>query len=265
MFSADTYTAIAIFDIDGVIRDVSGSYRRAVADTVEHFTDAYRPTPADIDQLKSEGCWNNDWQASQELIYRYFEAQGQGRSQIALSYDELVNFFQQRYRGKAANPEQWDGYIAQEPVLAERVYFDQLQQTQIAWGFFSGATQGSARYILERRIGLTQPVLVAMEDAPGKPDPTGLFQTVTQLEAQGVTAGLPAVYAGDTVADMQTVQMARQHQSDRRWIAVGILPPHVQYAADYATAYRQKLQTAGAEIVLDTVTQLTAPLIHQLI
>jgi HAD superfamily phosphatase len=61
-----------VFDIDGVIRDVAGSYRRALADTVEHFTAGnYRPTPEDIDLLKSEGIWNNDWEASQELIQRY--------------------------------------------------------------------------------------------------------------------------------------------------------------------------------------------------
>ena len=69
-----TSATIVVFDIDGVVRDVSGSYRRAIADTVEYFTtQAYRPTPLDIDQLKSEGVWNNDWEASQELIYRYFE------------------------------------------------------------------------------------------------------------------------------------------------------------------------------------------------
>ncbi|MFE4104938.1 TIGR01548 family HAD-type hydrolase [Almyronema epifaneia] len=265
--TAHTAKAIAVFDIDGVIRDVSGSYRRAVADTVEHFTAAaYRPTAEDIDQLKSEGCWNNDWQASQELIYRYFETQGQTRSQLALSYDELVDFFQRRYRGAdLENPDQWDGYISQEAILAEQVYFAQLSHDQVAWGFFSGATQGSASYILERRIGLRQPVLVAMEDAPGKPDPTGLLKTVTLIEQQGILPGLPVVYAGDTVADMQTVQAAQAQKGDRRWLAVGILPPHVQHAADYAATYRQKLQAAGAAIVLENITQLTARLIHQLI
>ena len=54
--------AIAVFDIDGVIRDVTNSYRRAIADTVEEFTNQqYRPTMQDIDDLKSEGTWNNDW------------------------------------------------------------------------------------------------------------------------------------------------------------------------------------------------------------
>ncbi|MFN7499873.1 MAG: TIGR01548 family HAD-type hydrolase, partial [Dolichospermum sp.] len=75
---------IVIFDIDGVIRDVSGSYRRALSDTVEYFTgQAYRPTAMDIDHLKSEGIWNNDWEASQELIYRHFVSQGQQREQLS--------------------------------------------------------------------------------------------------------------------------------------------------------------------------------------
>lgn len=48
-----------------------------LADTVEQFTQgAYRPSPEDIDQLKAEGIWNNDWEGSMELIYRYFESQG---------------------------------------------------------------------------------------------------------------------------------------------------------------------------------------------
>jgi HAD superfamily phosphatase len=42
-------SAMVIFDIDGVIRDVGNSYRRALADTVEHFTQGeYRPSQADI-------------------------------------------------------------------------------------------------------------------------------------------------------------------------------------------------------------------------
>ena len=68
-----TRLAIAVFDIDGVLRDVSGSYQRALADTVEKFTDGqYRPTDDEIDTLKGEGLWNNDWEASQELVYRFF-------------------------------------------------------------------------------------------------------------------------------------------------------------------------------------------------
>jgi HAD superfamily phosphatase len=233
-----------VFDIDGVVRDVSGSYRRALADTVEHFT---------------------DWEASQELIFRYFEAQGQERSQSTLAYSTIVQFFQSRYRG--TDPQNWNGYICEEPLLMGAAYLESLTEAGIAWGFFSGATQGSARYVLEKRLGLSDPVLIAMEDAPGKPDPTGLFLTLDRLNC----AGCPVIYVGDTVADMYTIVQARQQEKERSrlrvpgatWFAVGVLPPHVQETEERKSAYRETLKQAGAEIVLDNVQDLTPKLINQ--
>ena len=271
---SDGTNAIVVFDIDGVIRDVGGSYRRALADTVEQFTNgAYRPSPCDIDALKAEGRWNNDWEASQELLYRYFEAQGRSRSvseresravtatdPIKLDYDELVAFFQSRYRGP--DPTHWTGYICQEPLLLQPTYLDQLTQAGIRWGFFSGATTGSARYILEQRLGLRSPVLIAMEDAPGKPDPTGLVQTVRLLNGSGAA---PVIYVGDTVADMQTIARARQVQPDRRWFAVGVLPPHVQETDATKQAYIATLQQSGAQVVYDNVQELTVGAIEGLV
>lgn len=40
---------------------VGNSYRRALADTVEHYS-GWRPEGDKVDALKSEGIWNNDWQ-----------------------------------------------------------------------------------------------------------------------------------------------------------------------------------------------------------
>lgn len=254
--------AILVFDIDGVIRDVGNSYRRALADTVEHFTEgAYRPTHADIDTLKSEGIWNNDWEASQELIHRYFEALGQGRSQLSLDYDTLVRFFQGRYRGP--DPDHWTGYICQEPLLLEASYLEQLTQAGMPWGFFSGATRASARFVLETRLGLSAPVLVAMEDAPGKPDPTGLYATVEALESG--SPNLPVIYVGDTVADMQTICRAREQHPQRVWVGVGILPPHVHQPTDYAISYGHRLLESGASVVLANIQQLTPDRIDQLL
>lgn len=259
--------AIVIFDIDGVIRDVGNSYRRALADTVEHFTQGvYRPSQADIDKLKEEGVWNNDWEASQEFTYRHFEQQGKPREQLDLSYEAIVDYFQRRYRGTDLdNPDCWNGYITQEPLLLQAAYFQQLTAAGILWGFFSGATQGSAHYVLEKRLGLQAPVLVAMEDAPGKPNPTGLFQAVAQLSSASLPVIYPVIYVGDTVADMYTVSQARAQQPDRPWIGVGILPPHAQTPADYATDYVQKLEQAGAAIVLNSVEQLDPAQISQLL
>lgn len=252
---------ILVFDIDGVVRDVAGSYRRALADTVEHFTHkAYRPTPEDIDRLKSEGIWNNDWEGSQELVYRYFESQRQSRDSIALDYNQLVAFFQSRYRG--THPENWDGYITTEPLLLQPSYLEQLTTDNIAWGFFSGATKGSAKYVLEKRLGLKNPVLVAMEDAPGKPNPTGLFATVNQLD--GDNENTPVIYVGDTVADMYTIAKAKEEQPQRLWIGVGVLPPHVQSNSSQSKAYAAKLKEAGAVEVLANVEQLNRAKVEEI-
>lgn len=256
--------AIVIFDIDGVIRDVGNSYRRALADTVEEFTNgAYRPTAVEIDTLKGEGIWNNDWEASQELIYRYFELQGQARSQLNLDYESIVAYFQTKYRG--TDPVNWNGYICDEPILASLEYFASLTAANIPWGFFSGATRGSASYILERRLGLTAPVLVAMEDAPGKPDPQGLFMAIAKLGLQHEKIdSLPIVYVGDTVADMHTVLNARTDRPERHSIAVGVLPPHILAEASQIDSYRQSLIQAGAAVVIDNVSELTPELISSL-
>jgi HAD superfamily phosphatase len=268
MTTAMTTTAIVVFDIDGVIRDVGNSYRRALADTVEQFTQgAYRPSQADIDALKTEGIWNNDWEASREFIYRYFEKQGHDRSQLDLNYDAIVSFFQQRYRGpNPEDPDSWTGYICQEPLLLQPSYLEQLTASGIAWGFFSGATRGSASYVLERRLGLTAPVLVAMEDAPGKPDPTGLFAAVQKLQTRyQLESQIPVIYAGDTVADLQTIEQARSLQPSQVWIGVGILPPHAQQSPSYAATYAQRLQQAGATIVLPNVELLSPAQIFALV
>ncbi|WP_036476629.1 TIGR01548 family HAD-type hydrolase [Myxosarcina sp. GI1] len=255
----DKLTAIVIFDIDGVIRDVGNSYRRAIADTVEHFTsNAWRPTLDDIDLLKSEGIWNNDWKVSQELTYRYFESIGKLRSEIALDYPEIVNFFQGRYRGK--NAECFDGYITQEPLLISVDYLQKLSDRAIGWGFFSGATRGSAEYVLKKRLGLEETVLVAMEDAPSKPDPTGLFAAIAQIN---FNSSCPVFYLGDTVADMYTVVRARQIRAQRDWIGIGILPPHVQSSSSKKTAYTETLVEAGATAVFDNVEEFNVKAMEQ--
>ncbi|MBD2484252.1 TIGR01548 family HAD-type hydrolase [Planktothrix sp. FACHB-1365] len=257
-------TAIVVFDIDGVIRDVGGSYRRAIADTVEQFTNgAYRPTLTDIDALKSEGIWNNDWEASQELVYRYFEAQGKTRTDISLNYKQLIDFFQSRYRG--LDPEQWTGYICSEPLLCTPNYFQNLTENQMLWGFFSGAMRDEALYVLQGKLNLGSLVLRAMEDVPGKPDPTGLFEVIAELESEE-NEQTPVLYVGDTVADLYTVTQAKQLQPDRIWVGVGVLPPHIQQAdLERRQAYQQNLEKAGATIVLNKLEELTPDKIKELI
>ena len=250
-----TPNAMVVFDIDGVVRDVAGSYRRAISDTVEYFTQGqFRPTPKEIDDLKAEGCWNNDWEASQEFITRFVKAQR--NAETLPNFQAIVDFFQLQYRG-----ENFSGYIQNEPLLMSQAYLAELSRGGVLWGFFSGATQGSAGYVLEQRLGLEHPVLVAMEDAPGKPDPAGLFQAIILLAERHHCAGdltvafnFPIVYVGDTVADMQTVARAKHLHPMQQWVGVGVIPPHVQGRLPYT----QLLKGAGAIAVLDSVEQLTS-------
>jgi HAD superfamily phosphatase len=258
--NSPTPKAMVVFDIDGVVRDVAGSYRRAICDTVEHFTQGqFRPTPAAIDDLKAEGCWNNDWEASQELIARF--AKAQRNAETLPDFQAIVDFFQAQYRG-----ENFSGYIQNEPLLMSQAYLEGLTRGGVLWGFFSGATRGSAGYVLEQRLGLEHSVLVAMEDAPGKPDPAGLFQAIALLAARHsfgadltVSLNFPIFYVGDTVADMQTVARAKHLYPMQQWVGVGVIPPHVQERLPYA----QLLKGAGAIAVLNSVEQLTSDYIDR--
>ena len=246
---------IVAFDIDGVIRDVAGSYRLALSDTVEHFTaGGFRPTPIEIDILKGEGIWNNDWEASLELVYRYFEGLGKSRVDHPVSYEAIVAFFQSKYRGEMVDGA-WTGYLAGEPLLVDRSYFENLSSAGIRWGFFSGATAISARFVLEGRLGLESPLLVAMEDAPGKPNPAGLFETMKRLNA---APDETVVYVGDTVADMTTIVRAREQDLGRSFLAVGSLPPHVVTGESAVrVAYEANLRSAGADTIVSSVREIT--------
>jgi HAD superfamily phosphatase len=246
--------AVMLFDIDGVIRDVGGSYRRALAETVQHFS-GWRPDPTTIDNLKAEGRWNNDWEASQELLRR--RGLG-GPDQPPLpDFDDLMVVFSGFYFGgdPAGDPADWQGFIGSEPLLVQPSFFTQLSAAGVSWGFVSGAEPPSARYVLEQRLGLEQPPLIAMGDAPDKPDPTGLLRMADQLlRARGVAglgAGAPAVaYLGDTVADVLTVINARRSCPQQQFLALAVAPPHLHGDAAARAAYEAKLHEAGADQVL---------------
>ena len=226
-----------------MIRDVAGSYRRALQDTVAHYS-GWRPTPTDIDGLKAEGSWNNDWDASLELLRRHGGAMP--------SRDDLIAIFSGFYFGgdPDGDPADWNGFIGDEPLLVDRAFFDALSAQGIRWGFVSGAEPPSARFVLEQRLGLIDPPLIAMGDAPDKPDPTGLIRLAEQLARGEQPAWIG--YIGDTVADVHTVVNARQQRPDLSWQSLAVAPPHV---AD-VEAYHRLLRDAGADRIVGTTRDL---------
>ena len=249
-----------LFDIDGVIRDVGGSYRRALAETVHHYS-GWRPEPQQIDSLKAEGSWNNDWLASLELLRRHGLGAA-GRPPLP-DFEALVEVFSNFYFGgdPEGDPNQWRGFIGSEPLLVDGGFFANLSDAGLAWGFVSGAEPPSARYVLQHRLGLRQPPLIAMGDAPDKPDPSGLMQLARQLSTRDLGAEAPPVaYLGDTVADVLTVVQARQTCPRQHFLALAVAPPHLHAQPDARRAYEARLLQAGADAVIPHTTAVLSAL-----
>ncbi|MFM8524041.1 MAG: TIGR01548 family HAD-type hydrolase [Cyanobacteriota bacterium] len=253
--------AVLLFDIDGVIRDVAGSYRRAIVETVHHFC-GWRPAPAVIDALKSEGCWNNDWEASLELLRRNHP--GTDGQPPLPAFADLVAVFNSFYFGgdPEGDPAHWRGFIGDEPLLVDRRFFEVLSAADVAWGFVSGAEPASARFVLQRRLELADPPLIAMGEAPDKPDPTGFLRLAGSLlgpSGLGATAP-PVAYLGDTVADVLTVTGARQRHPEQSFLSLAVAPPHL-HDDPARSAYETNLRQAGADHLLRQTADLSPALL----
>ena len=232
---------------------MAGSYRRAIVETVRHFS-GWAPQSAVIDALKGEGRWNNDWHASMELLRRH------GTDPLP-GWDRLVAVFSDHYFGgdPEGDPALWSCFIGSEPLLVDAPFFVALSGRRIAWGFVSGAEPPSARFVLERRLQLMAPPLVAMGQAPDKPDPTGLLALAATLARVPLGAGAPPVaYLGDTVADVETVRRARLEVPGQRFEALAVAPPHLQQAGLEAERlrYEDQLRQAGADRILASTRQV---------
>ena len=109
--------------------------------------------------------------------------------------------------------------------------------------------------MLEQRLQLDTPPLIAMGDAPDKPEPRGLIQLSNSLLQDN--AGGTVAYLGDTVADVQTVVNARTACPERHWISLAVAPPHLQPGSPERQAYEQQLRDAGADHILPETRSAT--------
>ena len=249
---------LILFDIDGVIRDVTNSYRLSVQRTVFKFCN-WEPSTYDIDELKNEGIWNNDWDLSLELIKRFIN-----KNKLSLklpSRNDVINNFEKLYFGCSPNENyvKWSGFINNEKLLVDKIFFDFLTLNKIKWGFVSGAELPSAKFILEKRLSLINPPLVAMNDAPDKPNPEGFLMLANKLLVEDFGPNCPpVVYVGDTIADIQTIINAREFYPTQRFISVGIAPPHLKTAENIQikSIYESKLKAAGADFIISSVIDL---------
>jgi len=249
---------LILFDIDGVIRNVENSYRLSLKKTVYKFS-GWEPSYIDIDNAKNEGIWNNDWDLSLELIKRYIN-----KRNLKLEIpqrDSIVKCFEEFYFGADPNKDSkyWSGFITNEELLVEKNFFDSLQRNGINWGFVSGAESASAKFVLEKRLGLKSPPLISMGDAPEKPDPKGFINLSKKLLGNKLGASnIPIAYVGDTIADINTVINARKEIPSQKFISIGISPPHLHLKSRFKerNSYEKNLRNAGADLILDSINDL---------
>lgn len=215
-----------LFDVDGVLADVSGSYRRAIVLTADSF--GVRLTPRDIDAAKAEGNANNDW----VLTHRLLDRRG-----VSASLSEVTARFESLYHGGDGTP----GLSASERLIPERALLERLA-ARLPLAIVTGRPRADCEFFLDR-FGLRDlfRAVVCMEDAPLKPDPAPVRLALKQL---GISA---AWMIGDTPDDVNAARSAGV-------IPIGVPPPPPTDEPDGAT--HAALMRAGAARVLDSLNEL---------
>jgi HAD superfamily hydrolase (TIGR01548 family) len=280
----------ALWDMDGVLVEVAGSYRQAIIDTAaafgvkgewdfgacpaHHNPPPLSPTPGgggavthgDIDAVKAAGNANNDWVVTHRLIAAARGAStgaesaagvGVGGSAAAPvpTLAEVTARFERLYQGDgtAAAP----GLKATEKAL---VSVDTLLAVKARCRGGMAVVTGRPRKDAEEAIvrygwGGVFDAVVTMEDAAAKPDPAPVLLACARLaeKAGADGAAAEAFSPGHAVMLGDTVDdIAAAARAGAT--GVGVFPPDKAPGAgggdERSAALRDKLVGAGAQRVL---------------
>ncbi len=223
--SAKSRPEILVFDVDGVLVEVSGSFHRSIIDTVRHFT-GRRVSYREIHEWKNRPGYNDDWRLTTDWICSL------GRQ---VKYEEVKRKFQEFYWGSDG-----DGNVQRERWLVTPARIARWAK-KFELALFTGRTQQELRYTLERSRSRNHfRHIVTMDDvARSKPAPDGLLQILN-----GRDPGM-ALYLGDNIDDAMAAREARVP-------FVGVLPPRSE-------ARRQRgarLRDLGALGILHCINEL---------
>jgi len=207
---------VLVFDMDGVLIDVSESYRETIAQTVAHFTGA-AVTREQIQELKNQGGWNDDWKLSHHMVTQ---------AGVDVPFEYVREHFQKLFLGGLIERERW---IA-NPGTLERL----SEKFQLA--VFTGRPRAEAQLSLGRfATGLSFDPIVAMEDVVNhKPHPEGLLRIAGS-----------AFYVGDTVDDARAGRAAKVP-------FIGIAAPSNPTYIDLVFLFQEE----GAYAIVDDINYL---------
>lgn len=210
-----------IFDLDGVLADVSRSYRAAIIETAAAF--GVEVTSEMIGEAKAAGYANDDW----DLTRRLCRTAG---ADVPLQM--IKDRFEKVYQGNGSTP----GLKREETPLLDGDTLAALAG-RLPLGIVTGRPRTDAVEFLERfDLGEFFSAVVTREDAPMKPDPGPVRLALARL---GVDR---AWMLGDTSDDLVAAR------------AAGVVPIGVVAPGDDPT--RAKKALSHAAMVLDTTAQI---------
>ena len=193
-----------LLDMDGVLAEVSQSYRAAILNTCSHFLgrEGVVTTQA-VSARKAAGGCNNDWVLSRDLIAEHWSAQGGDGACPSLA--EVTARFELLYQG--------DGLAGGDPGLAsleslipcKGLLRELRRRCPARMAVVTGRPRSDCLFFL-RLHGLESlfDALVCMEDCPPKPSPQPVLLACSLL---GVSPS-SAVLAGDTPDDVRAALAA---------------------------------------------------------
>ncbi len=216
---------VIVFDMDGVLVEVSESYREAIRETVRHFTGDLVSHEL-IQDFKDQGGWNNDWL----LSHRFITDRGK-----RVEYADVVEYFNAIFLGKNG-----DGLITREKWMPQPGLFQRLSE-RAALAIFTGRAKYEADVTLARYAnGIRFDPIITDECVTNpKPAPDGLYLIREHYPDKHIW------FLGDTVDDARSARSAGVP-------FIGVSMPHNSRHAEIA----KSLRSEGAFAVLDDINQL---------
>lgn len=180
----ETPRKMIAFDMDGVLVEVTESYRETIVQTVKHFSGKTIERAA-IQDYKNQGGWNNDWLLSQKIL---------ADLGMEVEYQTVIDAFQKLFFGPNGN----DGLMQREVWIDTTDTLARLNQ-KYDFSVVTGRLRDEAQMTLDRfATHLTfNPVIGDDDVTKGKPDPEGILKI-----------GNASCYIGDTVDDARAAGAA---------------------------------------------------------
>lgn len=219
------FPEVIVFDVDGVLVDVRGSFQKTALETVEFFT-GKKVTRAELHEWKNKSGYNDDWKLSTAWIHSLG-----GEAQ----YDQVKAKFVDLYWGSHG-----DGNVKNERWLLSQEAMQRLaQRSELA--LFTGRTKWELQYTLERcNCSTLLSQIITVEDVKlPKPDAEGLLKIANGRDRQHI------LYVGDNVDDALAARSAGVPFA-------GVLPSDGEERPRRA----KRLQDLGALIIFSDVNEL---------